>query len=58
MNAQQAIEKAGSVMALARILGVKRQAVQQYRTRGLPDARVQQLREKRPEWFSTHKHTA
>lgn len=51
MDANTAIKKAGSVCALARILGVTRQAVQQYRRSGLPDARVDQLRLARPEWF-------
>jgi predicted transcriptional regulator len=51
MNIQTAIKRAGSVMALARMLGVTRQAVQQYRNTGLPTTRVDQLRKVRPEWF-------
>lgn len=51
MTGKEAIDKAGSVSALARILGVSRQAVQQWRWRGLPDDRKQCLRELRPEWF-------
>lgn len=52
LNAQQAVDKAGSIMALARILEVTRQAVQQYVKRGvLPAKRVLQLMELRPEWF-------
>jgi DNA-binding transcriptional regulator YdaS (Cro superfamily) len=53
MNITIAIKKAGSVSALARILGVSRQAVQQFRSVGLPAARVDTLREARPEWFSS-----
>lgn len=43
-------------MGLAFILGVKRQAVQQYRNRGcLPESRLEQLRTLRPEWFRKSK---
>lgn len=52
MNIQIAIAKAGSISALARILGVSRQAVQQMQVNGLTQARVDQLRELRPEWFA------
>jgi len=51
MDIFKAIDKAGSVSALARILGVSRQAVQQYRQAGFPAARLKQLRQLRPEWF-------
>jgi DNA-binding transcriptional regulator YdaS (Cro superfamily) len=51
MNISTAIRRAGNVSALARLLGVKRQAVQQYRISGLPDARREQLRALRPDWF-------
>ncbi len=53
MDIKTAIERAGSVSALARVLGVSRQAVQQYRESGLPTAREYQLYEARPEWFIT-----
>lgn len=43
MNIETAIKRAGSVSALARILGVTRQAVQQYRVSGLPAPRLEQL---------------
>lgn len=52
MNIHTAIRRAGSVSALARILGCTRQAVQQFRTSGLPAARVEQLEKLRPEWFA------
>ena len=38
-------------MALARLLGVSRQAVQQYRKAEIPAARRIQLMGLRPEWF-------
>lgn len=50
MKTKQAIKLAGSQSALARILGVKRQAVPQW-VPNLPPLRVYQLRELRPEWF-------
>ena len=55
MNIIQAIEYAGTASELARILGVKRQAVHNYRTQGLPPKRVLQLKQLRPEWFKTKK---
>lgn len=51
ISAQDAITKAGSVMALARILGVFRQSVQQYRKSGIPQHHMDRLYELRPEWF-------
>lgn len=58
MDIHSAIARAGSVMALARILGVRRQAVQQYRKNGLPADRLEQLRGLRPEWFSKQRAAA
>ena len=55
LTIESAIEKAGSVMALARLLGVSRQAVQQYRKKGLPASRCLQLMSDRPEWFKRSK---
>lgn len=52
MNIETAIDKAGSINALSRILGVTRQAVQSYRTHGLPLPRLNQLKNLRPEWFT------
>lgn len=52
MNTKTAIELAGSGQKLANLLGVKRQAVQGWQKRGsLPDYRVGQLVQLRPEWF-------
>ena len=52
----EAIAKAGSVGALAKILDVTYQAVQQYKLKGvIPPIRVLQLMELRPEWFKEQK---
>jgi predicted transcriptional regulator len=51
ISAKAAINKAGSRMALARLLGVSRQAVQQYEKSEIPPARLLQLIQLRPEWF-------
>jgi DNA-binding transcriptional regulator YdaS (Cro superfamily) len=50
MTKQEAIEKAGSQSKLARLLGVTRGAVFQWRA--LPQGRMYQLMVIRPEWFS------
>ena len=50
MKTSKAIKLAGSKVELARILGVKRQAVHQW-VPNLPPLRVFQLRELRPGWF-------
>jgi len=49
MNKQKAIELAGSPAKLARILGVTRQAVNNWVE--LPKLRVFQLQVLKPEWF-------
>ena len=51
MNKAQAIEKAGTAMALAKLLGIKRQAISQWGEQ-LPIARYWQLKVLRPEWFT------
>lgn len=51
IEAQEAIDKAQGITALAKVLGVKRQAVQQYRKNGIPPERILQLMRDRPEWF-------
>ena len=51
MNKAQAIEKAGTAMALAKLLGIKRQAISQWGEQ-LPVARYWQLKVLRPEWFT------
>ena len=45
----QAIQKAGSKSALARLLGVTPPAVAQWRK--MPNKRLEQLQASRPEWF-------
>lgn len=50
MDKQQAIEKAGSAVALAKLLGITRQAISLW-GKTIPQARVWQLRALRPEWF-------
>jgi DNA-binding transcriptional regulator YdaS (Cro superfamily) len=49
MTKQEAIEKAGSQSALARLLGVSRSAVWQWQT--IPSGRLYQLMVVRPDWF-------
>jgi len=50
MDKQQAIQKAGSQVALARLLGITRQAISLW-GKTIPQARVWQLKTLRPEWF-------
>jgi predicted transcriptional regulator len=50
MTKQEAIERAGSQSALARLLGVTRGAVWQWKE--LPEGRMYQLMVLRPEWFN------
>jgi predicted transcriptional regulator len=52
MTKQEAIERAGSVGALAKLLGVTSAAISQWGER-VPDSRVWQLRVLKPEWFET-----
>jgi len=49
IDKRSAIELAGSVTALARLLGVSKSAVSQWRA--IPQGRVWQLKCLRPEWF-------
>jgi predicted transcriptional regulator len=49
MTKEEAIKRAGSQSALARLLGVSRGAVWQWKA--LPEGRLYQLMVKRPEWF-------
>jgi phage terminase Nu1 subunit (DNA packaging protein) len=51
MKTETAIKKAGSINQLALIAGVSRQVVQHWKRNGIPDARLEQLRALRPEWF-------
>lgn len=50
MDKAQAIQKAGSAMALAKLLGITRQAISQW-GKELPQARLWQLKALRPKWF-------
>ena len=49
MDKQTAIKLAGSQSALARIFGIERSAVHQWKT--IHPLRIYQLKELRPEWF-------
>jgi DNA-binding XRE family transcriptional regulator len=51
MTKAQAIEKAGTATALARLLGITRQAIYQWGDE-LPIQRYWQLKVLRPEWFT------
>lgn len=50
MDKAQAIKKAGSAMALAKLLGITRQAISQWGDE-LPQARLWQLKALKPAWF-------
>ena len=50
MTKEKAISLAGSQVKLAKLLGVSKQAV--YNWKEIPKGRVWQLRVLRPEWFS------
>jgi len=51
MTKDEAIKKAGSQAALARLLGVTRGAI--FHWKAIPALRIYQLKEKKPEWFKT-----
>lgn len=52
MDKSYAIQKAGTAMALAKILGITRQAISQWGNK-VPEARVWQLKALKPDWFTT-----
>jgi hypothetical protein len=52
MKTEEAVRRAGSVKALADLLGITSGAISQW-GEDLPEARVWQLRVLRPEWFAT-----
>lgn len=54
MTKDQAISLAGTSMALAKMLGIQRQAVSQWGDE-IPQARLWQLKVLRPEWFKKSK---
>ena len=51
MKKDHAIKRAGTITELARILGVKTQAISQWKA-DVPKMRVYQLQVLRPEWFT------
>lgn len=50
MKTKLAIKRAGSRKALADLLGISKAAISQWGPT-VPELRVYQLREKRPDWF-------
>lgn len=53
MDKKDAVKLAGSQSNLARIFGITPQAVIQWPDGPLPEARLYELRGRRPEWFAT-----
>ena len=49
MTKQQLVQLAGSQSELARILGIERSAVCQWKA--VPELRMRQLKDLRPQWF-------
>ena len=49
MDKKELIEKAGGVTALAKLLNIKPPAI--YQWKAVPQLRLLQLKELRPEWF-------
>jgi DNA-binding transcriptional regulator YdaS (Cro superfamily) len=49
MTKQQLVQLAGSQSELAKILGINRAAVCQWKT--VPELRLRQLKDLKPEWF-------
>jgi DNA-binding transcriptional regulator YdaS (Cro superfamily) len=50
MSVQEAVKLAGSIKALADLLGITRPAIYQWKT-GIPQMRMYQLKVLKPEWF-------
>lgn len=50
MDKKDLIEKAGGVTALAKLLNIKPPAIYQWKK--VPELRMLQLKEMRPEWFA------
>lgn len=57
MDKDFAVQKAGSEANLAKLLGLTRQAVNQWGPT-LPDLQVYRLRDMRPKWFAEWKRRA
>lgn len=55
MNKSEAIKLAGSGAELARLLGINRQAVDNWPDDTIPALRIYQLKELRPKWFKAGK---
>jgi DNA-binding transcriptional regulator YdaS (Cro superfamily) len=53
MTKQQLVQLAGSQTELAKILGIERSAVCQWKT--VPELRMRQLKDLRPKWFKKEK---
>jgi len=51
MNKAEAIQRAGSVAELARLLGITTNAISNWQDGVIPKAREWQLRLLKPEWF-------
>ena len=51
MDKSEAIKRAGSSAELARLLGIKRQAVDKWPGNSIPPLRIYQLKELKPRWF-------
>ena len=49
MTKEQAIQSAGSVLELSKLLGISRPAIYQWKT--IPKMRLFQLQALKPEWF-------
>lgn len=54
MTKQELIKLAGSQSALAKLLGVSKPAVCQWKDQ-IPELRLRQLKDLRPEWFTQEK---
>jgi transcriptional repressor of cell division inhibition gene dicB len=54
MKTEQAIQKAGTVKALAELLGITSSAISQWGDE-VPETRIWQLRVLRPAWFEEEK---
>ena len=57
MTKSELIAKAGTQRALARVLGLSAQAINQWPER-VPELRIYQLRAKKPHWFRKPKAAA
>ena len=56
MKKSTAVKRAEGRRNLAAILGITTQAISQWKGEHIPEARLKQLRKKRPAWFADGKH--